>query len=201
MIDLLNLSKHDQLFLLGDYINKGPQNLATLSYVQDLTSKHKNICASIGNHDRMILEYWNHADANIQEKLIQLGSKDLVELDGTLKLTLEQWLSNLPYFFILDHFLLVHAGFDFSLDEPYTDQYSMTNIKGFAYDGHLADNKTIIHGHWPHELAQIQDAIASKKPIIPIDNGCVYRGERPDQGNLVCLELNSLELIIQPNID
>jgi hypothetical protein len=57
---------------------------------------------------------------------------------------------------------------------------------------------TIIHGHEPNYLKYINESISSDSKSIDIDNGCCYK-DKFFLGNLVCINLKSLELIIEPN--
>jgi hypothetical protein len=46
----------------------------------------------------------------------------------------------------------------------------------------------------------INQHIAQEGPVIYLDNGCVFK-TRLGMGNLLCLNLQTRELIAQPNID
>jgi serine/threonine protein phosphatase 1 len=105
-----------------------------------------------------------------------------------------------PYFIELDEFILVHAGFDFDSPEPYCETDEMLWIRDFKYNKQKALNKTIIRGHVPTPLETIIKNVQKREPIISLDNGCVYTGI-DGLGHLLCLNLNTFELIIQPNID
>ena len=68
--------------------------------------------------------------------------------------------------------------------------------------------KIIVHGHQITPLATIQRRIAEKQDVLPLDNGCylgLYRSsgirQRPDTVHLLCLDLDSFHLYIQPNVD
>ena len=57
--------------------------------------------------------------------------------------------------------------------------------------------RRIVCGHTPHSLNVIRQSLAAD--LIMLDNGCVY--DRPELGNLTALELDTMTLHIQPNID
>jgi len=46
---------------------------------------------------------------------------------------------------------------------------------------------------------EISTKINNKENIIPLDNGCVFKEEN-GFGNLLCLNINTFDLIIQENI-
>ena len=51
------------------------------------------------------------------------------------------------------------------------------------------------------EKVIIEKAIANREKVIPLDNGCVYRGIRENMGELLCLELDTMKLHSQVKID
>lgn len=200
LLKRLEIQKSDQVFFLGDYINKGPKNRETLDLVLHLNSI-SNYFALIGNHDELLLQYLQSNSPDLQIKLKELENLEFFDLQDSEKHFYINQLENLPVFFDLEDFLLVHAGFDFGLINPFEARANMLNIRAFAYDAEKAGGKTIIHGHYPHELAVIKKAIANQDKIIPLDNGCVYRGIREDMGALMCLDLDTKELHSQPKLD
>lgn len=198
--DLVSPNMADQVFLLGDYVNKGPDNLGILEYISELLDQGYQLHLVIGNHDQMLLDYLSTSDDSLEAKLIEINGVDFLtaqvdRLRGFHSL-FEQFV---PYFESGD-FILVHAGFDFSLNQPFADLDSMLNIRDFDYDHEKANGKTIIHGHYPKTLSTIRQAIKNRSKIIPLDNGCVYQN-RPDQGQLLCLNLDTFKLWVQPNIE
>jgi serine/threonine protein phosphatase 1 len=58
--------------------------------------------------------------------------------------------------------------------------------------------RRLICGHTPVTRSQLEASLKSDK--IMLDNGCVFM-DRPDMGNLAALELESMKLFLQPNID
>ena len=200
LLDRLEIQQSDQVFFLGDYISKGPECKKTLDFILHLNSL-PNYFVLLGNHDDLFLEYLQTGSESLEEKLIELGNSDLLELTDNDVAYYQNELSNLYSFFDIGPFLLVHAGFDFSLINPFESKVEMLNIRQFGYNSEKAGNKTIIHGHFPHEKDKIEKAIASQDKIIPLDNGCVYLGNRENMGELLCLELDTMILHSQIKID
>jgi serine/threonine protein phosphatase 1 len=62
----------------------------------------------------------------------------------------------------------------------------------------LIGGRRVIGGHTPTNQKEIRRSLATDH--ILLDNGCVYK-EEPDMGSLAALELNSLTLYFQENID
>jgi serine/threonine protein phosphatase 1 len=95
----------------------------------------------------------------------------------------------------------VHAGFNFKSENPFSDTDSMLWVREFEIDKKKAKNKTIVHGHVPVSLEFIDVSIKNRGyKFIDLDNGC-YMTKRDGYGNLLALELNTLELKVQYNLD
>lgn len=129
--------------------------------------------------------------------LQDLNSGAFLNLTGEEEQTYLHFLSSLPYYFISGDFILVHAGFNFSTELPFEGTFDMLNIRDFSYDHIKANGRTIVHGHRPVPSWEIEERIRSvhKYHVIPLDNGCALMGEKEGMGNLLCLNLDSMELI------
>jgi serine/threonine protein phosphatase 1 len=180
--DKIQLQASDQLFLLGDYVNRGPKQAMVLDYIIQLTGNQYQVYPIRGNHEQML----------INDRLEDLA------------LTYRYFLANLLYYYVTDDFYFVHAGLNFQAVEPLEDLYHMLWMRESPPpDTDFLANKKVVHGHIIHPLTDIRLAITEQNPVIPIDNGC-YRGFRTasgEYGNLCALNLDSFELIVQKNID
>lgn len=200
LLNKINLQKTDQLFFLGDYIDRGPSSSGVLDLIFDLQKGNYSIFPLRGNHEQMLLdaarykadELRNHAETFNVSDLLQ-GNKVKDDYFG--------FLDSLPYFYELDDFYLVHAGFNFNAPDPFNDYEAMLWIRGFVPDSNRLNNKSVIHGHDPATMEEIRDGIDNRRLKIPLDNGCVHYGIRPGMGNLLCLDLDTMALSIQENID
>ena len=202
----IELTKDDALFLLGDYIDRGPNSSGTLDYLMQIQQEY-NVFALRGNHEHDLLksvERWDIATLFMFHKR-NYKSHDLLDSKTGLKPQYKAYMETLPFYFELEDFILTHAGFELLPNgEP--------NLKVNLYSRHCVNNpeftggKTIIHGHDYINLIDIQKAVNRKADCIPLDNGCVYsvpngNYDSSQLGNLLALNLDTYELIIQPNID
>jgi serine/threonine protein phosphatase 1 len=74
-------------------------------------------------------------------------------------------------------------------------------IRDYEIDSSKVANKRIVHGHVPVSLEFIDLSIRNNNyKFIDLDNGC-YMTKKDGFGNLVALELNSLEYKVQYNLD
>ena len=92
---------HDQLWSVGDIVNRGSESLATLRFVFNLGDAFRMV---LGNHDLHLLAiYHGHK---------QLGRKDTLQeiLHAPDVDKLCQWLQHQPLLFQQNNFLFVHAG-------------------------------------------------------------------------------------------
>ena len=215
--DLIQPSKHDWLYFLGDYIDRGPSSKEVIDYIMYLQKEEFNIRTLMGNHEEFLLKAYDE-EMNLKsfmgikqknqkkkEWLIHGGKEamksfQIHDLKEFSKEYLE-WIKNLEYYIELEKFFLVHAGFNFKIKNPFDDKDSMLWIREYEIDKKKVGNKRIIHGHVPVSLEFIDLSIRNKNyQYIDLDNGA-YMTKRDGFGNLVALELNSMEYKVQYNLD
>jgi len=215
--DMVKPSKHDWLYFLGDYIDRGPGSKEVIDYLMYLEKEEYNLRLLMGNHE----EYLIRACAEEHKTKSFFGIKQTNKLKKEWlfhggKQTLESfkvedlkefpeeylaWMKKLEYYIEIDDYYLVHAGFNFKNEDPFEDKNSMLWIRDYDIDREKVLNKRIIHGHVPVSLEFIDLSVRNESyPFIDLDNGC-YMTSREGFGNLVALELNSLEYKVQYNLD
>ena len=57
MLQGIEFSEQDQLYILGDIIDRGPQSMELMQEIME----HDNMTCIIGNHELMMLDYINHS--------------------------------------------------------------------------------------------------------------------------------------------
>jgi len=207
--DKIRLKTEDQLFLLGDYIDRGIRNREVLDYIIELKEEGFQIFPLMGNHEYFILRDVEFCEKISNPKRIRdlVESKDLLNLENTIESKYIEFIQNLPYYYELDKFILVHAGLDFERERPLTDQMSMIYARNDKVNREKIKGKILIHGHTPINLNEIKYQVSNHSKIgrINLDNGCVYRKYKPkegrDWGRLCALDLDSLELNYKEYID
>lgn len=201
LITRLLLTKNDQVFLLGDYIDRGKNSKGVIDEIIKLKDSGLNIFALRGNHeDDLLILYTLKNKRLISKYMDKENNNTLFNKNYEIDDKYLEFLNKLPYYFELKDFLLVHAGFNFSLPDPFKNTFDMLWIRDFTYDPKLAKGKTIIHGHDPWEIEEIKKRIEIKNKIVPLDNGCVFY-DCDGFGSLLCLNLNTFEIIIQENLE
>ena len=201
----LRISKDDQLFLLGDYINRGPNSTGVLNFILSLVRNGFNVFPLRGNHEQMLLDSHFEYKEYMQFKVPRLfKNRGLTDMMGRILPKYYKFMTNLPYYYELDNFYLVHAGFNFNADNPFEDYHSMLWKRKFQVNVDMVNDKKIVHGHMKTPLQKIVENIALDQMVIPLDNGCyegLYEIYDPKMGNLLALDLDTMDLIIQPNLD
>ena len=201
----LALRPSDELYLLGDYVNKGPDSRGVLDYLMELTGRGYRVVALRGNHDQELLDAaQNHSDltwASDADRQLTLRSFGVARPED-IPDAYRNWLHELPHQLDVPGWTLVHAGFDFRLPpaDMRRDWNTMLNIKQFTFDASRLQGRRLVHGHFPMPTAEVQRRVAAQAGAIGLDTGCVYR-HNPELRHLAALNLDTQELTLQPNIE
>jgi serine/threonine protein phosphatase 1 len=178
----IEFDSNDQLFLLGDYINRGPKPTKVIDYILQLLNNQYQVYPIRGNHEQMLL------DDRGQELVTPYSD----------------FFTNLPYYYETDDFYFLHAGLNFLAEKPLDDTYSMLWMRESSLpDDAFLGSKRVVHGHTIHSISEIVQAVQRRDAVLPLDNGC-YRGLKGEigvYGHLCALDLDTFELILQENVD
>ena len=199
--DVIHLTRRDSLYILGDMIDRGPRSREVIDQIIRMTDCGFSVRPLRGNHEQMLLDacrdrsdfrLWmlNGGDAS----LASFGIEDACELPGGYR----DFFGSLPSYLLLHDFVLVHAGLNFTTPDPFMDTSAMLWSRDSFVDRQRLGGRRLVCGHTPHPLEQIIRSLTADR--IVLDNGCVY-GERGNLGRLCALELDSLILHTQENID
>lgn len=200
----LKLGRNDELYFLGDFINKGPDSKGVLDFVMTLMQNDIKVYSVRGNHEQLLLDAFEDEEKN--ELFKTRGGKETLDsfqvqhVQDIPEVYIE-YISALPYFIELKDFVIVHAGFDFSLNDPFSDPESMLTIRNFSVQPASFNYRKVIHGHNAINLQEIfRNVIETDSYQLNIDNGCVYK-DKEGMGNLFVLNLNDHSYHIQQNIE
>jgi serine/threonine protein phosphatase 1 len=117
-----------------------------------------------------------------------------------------RFLESLPYYYELEDYYLVHAGFDFNSENPFEDKTGMLWTRYFNPPPELLNGRKVIHGHDPVPMSIIVEHIENGFPSIPLDNGVPYIGDHKiyntsELGSLCVFDMDNRILYSQRNID
>lgn len=208
----INLSKDDAIYFLGDYIDRGPDSKGVIDYIMSLQNNGYEVRYLRGNHEDYCIKSWN-ADqkqflfrSNIEKDWRKNGAKQTLDSFGVkrprdIDKKYIDWMKNAEYYIELEDHILVHAGLNFNIPNPFEDFSSMMWIRNFKVDSNKVGGKKVIHGHVPVEMSMINLFAQSEGyNFLAIDNGIYYKN-RDGFGNLLAYNLDTKELVIQHNVD
>lgn len=205
LLEKINLRREDRLYLLGDYVDRGPNSKGVLDIIMKLQEAGFDLCPLRGNHEAMLID----AACNVQNDNTRNYTKSwMAETLKSFGITSPtdfpsrylQFLQNLPCLLEDGQFVFVHASLDMSKDDPITQtahECMLWGNGGFISDNELA-GRIIVSGHRIRNVGYIKASL--DQPHLQIDNGA-FTNQGPDLGNLVALNLDEMLLTFQPWID
>lgn len=203
LIHQIGLTDKDDLYLLGDYINKGPASKEILDTIMHLQEQRYRVFPVRGNHDQKLIDV---RKGNLAGKWL---------IDTQLSITLASfraaspfdipekyvaWLDSLPYYIDTGDYYLVHAGFNLLISDIFQDKGAMINSKKFDTAGQRINGRRIVHGHIPTPIDSIRMRIQARNAVLPLDGGCVYY-KTSEMGKLLAFDLDKNLLFEQENTD
>lgn len=158
LLNALDLQAGDQVTLLGDLIDHGPDSLKVLDLVMSLVSRDDvDVRCVQGNHEAMLLAAVDDADVELHW-LRYGGDKTLnsfgVSCAAQLPSHYLNFLRNLPLWYEDQGYVFVHAGAE--PERAMADQ-SESTLQWQHLDSPvtLHSGKTLVHGHTPRLHPQI----------------------------------------------
>jgi len=204
--------KGDSVYFVGDYIDRGPRSREVLDYLIGMKDKGYNSFPLEGNHEDIFIKAWQNEDFmkawlhnGAEETLKSFGiPEDKLNLHEGLRLIPEHYinfLSELPLYYSLNDYIIVHAGLNVTSPDIFSDTYAMLwsrEIKGLNL---INKDICVIHGHTPMPIVTLKQTLGRKDARnLNIDAGCAYK-DLPGYGILAALDLDTRKLYIQENID
>ncbi|MEM1119528.1 MAG: metallophosphoesterase family protein [Bacteroidota bacterium] len=202
LLKQINLSKADQLFLVGDFVDRGPDSKGVIDHIWELQEAGYAITCLKGNHEELLLKGY------------RTGRDDSVWLKHGGKATLNsfsvaaasyipkpyiRWMDNLPLFVEHQQYIFVHAGLNFDMPNPLDAKNSMLWIRGWhdAINYDWLKDRIVIHGHTPTVKSEIEATFERLDYLqyLDIDAGCVF--DYNGFGHLCAVDLTNRELYFQ----
>lgn len=217
LLDKIELSSTDRLYIIGDIIDRGPDTKRLLRWL--ITEDHKNIIMLKGNHEDMLASYITSLicpDANVQRAVMQNHPwtwnsqqyKDRFDIDDGehddfwVDLVLP-WLINLPLHADITvnnrRFVLVHAGLDPRQWEP---DALWCQQDALIWPG--ADTRTVkiegLGSQFAQDILWSRDYWYTRISNDPVHIICGHTGNRPEhiQRLNYAASINNLTCDIRP---
>jgi len=200
LFDKIEIKKSDQIFCIGDYIDRGKDSKGVIDIILTLKDEGFSIYTLRGNHEQMMLDAFTDDEAmdvwlnnGGGATLKSFGIKSLRDLpDRYLSFLMET-----EFYLQKDRYIFTHAGLNFENENIFEDKDAMLWIRYFERYQPALGNKLLIHGHTPEPLDHILNQTGN---CINIDGGCVYAHKR-HFGNLVVFDANERKLITMHNCE
>jgi len=197
LLEIVGLDRTDTLFLLGDLIDRGPDSRGVIETILRLQKDGFGIQPIRGNHEEMLLLaertgvfddllLWLHNGGDATLKSYGVDHPKDIPVEHL------EFLEGLPYYRMTRQYLFVHAGLDFSLDEPLSiaGRIAMLWTRDEKVNSRKIGGRTLVTGHTTKTLDEIRKSLTTKH--ILIDNGCCLgAGFNEGKGNLVAVNLDT----------
>ena len=211
LLDRISFGTTDELYLLGDFVDRGPRSAQVIDYILRLQDEGYRIHGLRGNHDQYMIDALLVGDKHARNTWRSAGASSTKKSyvtpenpEGRINPIHIYWLNELPYYYLLDDYVLVHAGLNFRRRNPLKGKSSMLNRRNWYrhidYDW-LGDRK-IVHGHTPLTRIQVEAQCHPRRrayPVFDIDAGCFHT--KPGMGHLCAMNLDERTFTFVPNLD
>lgn len=202
LMQKIELQKKDQLIILGDVINKGPDAKGVIDHILELQSKGYEIYILRGNNESLLLKVLKKNEKRIERLALRFGIANLFKKGSSkLKSKYKDFFKSTLFYIESDGFFAVHAGFDYSSYDPFNDTFQMLWMRNFKPDASYQNNKPVIYGHRIFSYKKIKSNVKKQALSIPLDNGCILGNSDKNYGRLVCYDFTNKTLIKQRNIE
>lgn len=207
LLNKVNFSKNDVLYLCGDYVDRGPDSKGVIDLILDLRSKDYEIHCLIGNHEIMMLNA-HEEEGNLRYWISNGGKQtmDSFQKDRISEIPQKYWdfLYTLDYVILENNFVFVHAGLNFHAENPLEDTTAMVWARNWYpnINYEWLGDRFIIHGHTPisqMEILTMHQELIEKK-VLNIDNGCFYI-KSDETGHLCAFDITNQKFYFQKNLD
>lgn len=186
LLNKLNYTEEDYLFINGDLCEKGPNSFEVVKYVQDLSEQSNKVYVTKGNCDVVhryvfngnegIIPYMEKQKNSFLNEMILMHGKSINDFLNLQELAhfyrkhfhdVIDWFESLPIAYETDDFMIVHAGIEDIENWRQTEEAAALYIPAFYEKEHQAD-KPVIVGHWP-VVNYRAEKVSSNNPIIDLN--------------------------------
>lgn len=199
LLDKVVPNADDQVYCVGDLIDRGPQSAKVVSYVRE----HGFLCV-LGNHEQLLLDAFakdRDSSQTLQAWLYSGGQSTLASYDNDVDLLSEHmdWFRTLPLYIDLEDIWLVHAGLDpaLSVDAQTAEECCWIRDEFHRASEPYFPSKLIITGHTiTFTFPEIEPGqLVSGPGWLDIDTGAYH----PKSGWLTAVDIDN-EIVHQFNV-
>lgn len=189
MLDKIQFSPTDELYIIGDVIDRGPQPIEMLRYVM----AHENMHLIMGNHEKMMLNATPKPDRNFRKGPGRdlniwyynggyITDDQFMDLSVNERKDILSYLKGLPLGLEViagqNHYILIHGGPTMNFAEDWDsgklmDDVLWERIECCSADDIVYPGKIIVVGHTPTFFYGEEQIIKIGDKRL-IDCGCVF---------------------------
>lgn len=204
MLQKINFSQEDQLYVVGDIIDRGPENLKMIEKVFSTS----NIHMIMGNHEQMALDYFTYHDSYDREMWFNNGGdqtyKEICESNKWFLNDIKKLFEELPYKVEISvngkNYVLTHS-YPFT---EYKEDIVWHRIDlNSNFSEHTKENTSYIVGHTPipyFTSTRAENKIYKSEDgnVWFIDYGCAYMSSiyENNYGQMGCIRLDDEKLFL-----
>ena len=199
LLNKINFSKDDKLYILGDIIDKGSESLKLVDFIR----RQDNIFCLMGNHELLFLSYYDSCmkeyDGNNENEIMQKLQSYFPNENFKISWEIIDYIESLPFFVETEKFIGVHAGFKTDdngkiLPLKTQDQEFMVYDRSFK-DKNIINpfGKPVLFGHTPCNFYN-QTGYFIKTPNISSKNILDYNKIMLDTGSMYTNMLGVLNI-------
>ena len=198
LYERVGVTDEDFAIFLGDYVDRGPENVKSLKWIME-QSKKPNVIALRGNHEQMMYDSIMHHDINW---LFNGGAKTLAELrvevrsnPGFITDAIE-FIRNCPLYrrMTVDgrEYIFCHAGVDaYSDHDPPIEEQDELKLLWTREDfyNYYEGSAIYVVGHTPVQYLDVEPPYPIKiegRNIWMLDTGSYF-----DDGKISCLDVRT----------
>ena len=207
LLKKIDLKIDDELYFLGDYIDRGKDSKGVFDTIFALRKAgHKVVCL-LGNHEAMLLGALSGNQDDKRDWTKNGGKQTLrsFSIDNLFDLPkiYTDFMETMPLVVEVGDYILVHGGLNFNQKDPIKPTQQMIWMRDWydKIDYKWLGKRIIVHGHTPQDFTSTQYQLEDieQDRVLNIDCACVFN--RYISPYLACFELNSRQLYFQPNIE
>jgi len=147
LLDFISPNQLDEVYFLGDLIDRGPDSAQVVQLVID-----NNYSCLLGNHEQMLIEAVGTGEiiSNLLQGWVYAGGyTTLLSYKHNIPQHHIDWMNNLPLYLDLGDVCLVHAGFDplLSLEKQTREECCWIREPFHRMSQPYFSDKLIITGH------------------------------------------------------
>ncbi|THH40549.1 metallophosphoesterase family protein [Neolewinella litorea] len=188
LLQRIDFGRNDELFLLGDYIDRGPDSRGVLHHIWRLQGEGYQVVCLRGNHEQMLLDALREGRA----------PWDYLPHRRERQQTMH-WMEYLPFYHETPGYFLVHAGLNFEIDDPLADEEAMLWIRDWedTLDRDWLGERILLYGHTPRPMEIMQREVQdmSLRQMVCLDSGCAMH--YPGMGYLTALNLDTGKAVFE----